>query len=322
MSRPPPFGFFATFRQVLGELWWCKTTGTVPVVFFTKDWVYWAKDMPNGATNAWECFFDPVSDYSITDLFDEDVSFLEQCSILDFDSKRIIPCPSLKHDRSRKGYIPVPLNVTLTNRWPDLLRGDNLKRPDLHHVLNGLVNEFIRVKPAILEKVDAYLDRYFSGHPVIGVHIRGAEHNVEIEGWHKMARAPEKLYMGEVDAYLQTQPDAKVFLATDTTKTLNAFRWKYDERLLYYDARRSARDGAPHCETRGYEIGEEVLIDGLLLSKCNFLVHGISSVSNGALAFNPDLARVDVYEKFRYRLRCLLRLRRMMKLKRLLQRRS
>jgi hypothetical protein len=321
MSRPPPFGFFASFRQVLGELWWCKQTGTVPTVFFTQDWVYWAKNKPHGGTNAWECYFDPVSDWCITDLLDRDIAYLEQCRILDFDPERIIPCPNRRTARFREGHIQVPPNVTLTNRWPDLLRGENLERPDLHHVLHGIVDEFIRVKPAILEKVDAYFDEHFRGRRVIGVHVRGGEHDIEIEGWHRMARAPEALYMREVDAYLRSKADADIFVATDTTKTLEAFRQRYGNRVICYNSRRSSGDRAPHCETTGYEIGEEVLIDGLLLSRCDYLVHGISSVPNGALAFNPDLPRVDIYERYRRRLQCSLAMRRLMKFKRPLPRR-
>lgn len=316
LNRPPPFGFFATFRQVLGELWWCKTTGAVPVVFFNRDWVYWSQDKPADATNMWEAYFEPVSNYSITDLIDADLSYLEQCRILDFDNERIIPCPNHRNARFRRSHIPVPPNVTLTNRWPDLLRGENLERPDLHHVLHELTNEFIRVRPAILEKVGRFYDRFFRGRRVIGVHIRGREHNIEIEGWHHMARAPEKLYMREIDTYLRSTADADIFVATDTVSILEMFEKRYGERVRSTNARRSVTGRAPHCETTGYDIGEEVLVDGLLLARCDFLVHGISSVSNAALSFNPDVPRIDVYSKYERRLRWALRLKRVIRGKR------
>lgn len=320
MSRPPPFGFFASFRQVLGELWWCRETGTIPIVFFNRDWVYWSEDKPHGATNAWESFFEPVSPYSIADLFDKDPAYLEQCRILDFDHDRIIPCPNPKPARFRKSHIPVPPNVTLTNRWPDTLRGDNLERPDLHDVLNGIVEEHIRVKPAILAKLNAFVDAHFRGRRVIGVHIRGGEHNIEIEGWHRMARAPESLYMREIDVYLKSKAEADIFLATDNTQTVDIFRKRYGNRIICSDAQRSSSGRAPHCETTGYDIGEDVLIDGLLLAQCDYLVHGISSVPNGTLAFRPDIPRVDVYERYKRRLRWTLALRRTMRLKRPLPR--
>jgi len=321
MSRPPPFGFFASLRQVLGELWWCKETGTIPIVFFTQDWVYWSENRPNNATNAWECFFEPVSDYSITDLFDEDLGYLEQCRILDFDNARILPCPNRRPARFRNSHIAVPPNVTLTNRWPDTLRGANLERGDLHHILHGLIDEFIKVKPAILDKVDAFVDAHFRRRRMIGVHIRGGEHNIEIEGWHRMARAPESLYCREIDTYLRSKADANIFVATDNTQTLEIFRQRYGDRVICYDSQRSSSGRAPHCETTGYEIGEEVLIDGLLLSRCDFMVHGISSVPNGSLAFQPDLPRVDVYEKYGRRLQWTLAGKRLLKLKRPLPRR-
>ncbi len=45
---------------------------------------------------------------------------------------------------------------------------------------------------------------------------------------------------------------------------------------------------------RGYQRGEEVLIDALLLSKTNFLLKCTSNVGEVAIYFNPSLKALDL----------------------------
>ncbi len=88
-----------------------------------------------------------------------------------------------------------------------------------------------------------------------------------------------------------------MLIATDTEASLGYFLDRYGDRCLYYPSRRSTGDSSPHMEFGGAEIGEEILIEGLLLSRTDFLVHGISNVAFAALAFNPDLPHVDIYQR-------------------------
>lgn len=43
------------------------------------------------------------------------------------------------------------------------------------------------------------------------------------------------------------------------------------------------------------EMGEDVLVETMLLSRCNHFVHTISNVSTAALFFNPDLEHTMMY---------------------------
>jgi len=43
------------------------------------------------------------------------------------------------------------------------------------------------------------------------------------------------------------------------------------------------------------KIGEECLIDALILSRCNILVHGNSNVSNFILCYNKKIKNIEVY---------------------------
>lgn len=308
----PGVGLFASLMQVLGELHHCRTHDLVPVVFFGDNWPYWSPDGYRGARNAWEYYFEPVSPLSLAGVIGRDEDYLAHCNVFDFDPARIVANQNPRHvyDLSRQGHLPVPPHVTVVNRWPAFDCGTRHVREERRATFRGLIDEFVRVQPAIAEAVDVWAARHLAGRHVVGVHVRGGEHDDEIEGWHALAHAPLRLYFREVDAQLDRRPEARVLLATDTVRTLDAFRQRYGNRLLAYDARRSDGDGAPHVEFGGALVGEEALIEGLLLARTQFLVHGISNLTTAALCFAPTLAHADVYDRYGPALTRLLRLRR------------
>jgi hypothetical protein len=296
----------------LGELHYCRTSNLVPIVCFGDNWPYWSADGYRGARNAWEYYFAPVSPLTLGEVFGRDEAYLTHCNIFDFDPARSVANQNPRHvyDLSRRGHVPVPSHVTVVNRWPAFDAGTRHVREDRRAIVRRLIDEFIRVHPAITASVETWAARHLAGRQVVGVHVRGGEHDDEIEGWHALAHAPLRLYFREVDAALDQRPEAGVLLATDTTRTLDAFRRRYGDRMLSYDARRSDGDGAPHVDFGGPLVGEEVLIEGLLLARTQFLVHGISNLSTVALCFAPTLPHVDVYDRHGPTLTRLLRLRR------------
>ena len=92
-------------------------------------------------------------------------------------------------------------------------------------------------------------------------------------------------------------PDYSVYLATDDADAVRAFKSAFGVKLIVReDVQRTTADAA---EVHFGEWGrlsitdaEDVLIDTVLLSKCNVLVHISSSVSTVASIFNPALILV------------------------------
>jgi hypothetical protein len=87
----------------------------------------------------------------------------------------------------------------------------------------------------------------------------------------------------------------RVFLATDQSQFVDAFSREFGERLITYSSTRSTSDVPAFLfrDMSPYKKGEDVLMDILLLGKCDFLVKGVSAVGEYALWFNPDLDCVD-----------------------------
>ena len=308
----PAVGLFASVLQVLGWLHHCRTDNLTPIVFFGDNWPYWSANGHRGARNGWEYYFEPVSPYSIADVIGRDEAYLEHCNIFDYDAERIVPSenPTHVYDLSRRGHLPVPPHVTVVNRWPTYAPGVRRLEEDRRRVFHELMVEFLRPKPFIRAAADSWFNQWMAGQEVIGVHARDAERNHEIESWHGLAGAPAALYFREIDAWLDSHPDGRVLAATDTMRLLDAFRRRYGARLCAYEARRSTGEQAPHKEFGGPVVGEEMLIEGFLLARAQFLVHGISNVPYAALCLAPTLRHVDVYDRYARQLTRLLRRRR------------
>jgi hypothetical protein len=86
-------------------------------------------------------------------------------------------------------------------------------------------------------------------------------------------------------------------LATDDLNVIGKFKEIFGERLIFCDNfTRSDSGEALHLSSsvNRPKIGEEVLIECLLLSKCNVLIHSRSNVASVALYINPDLSHIYI----------------------------
>jgi len=159
------------------------------------------------------------------------------------------------------------------------------------------VAKYIHVKKHISSKVEGFADEHIKPQYTIGVHIRGtdfayaeptkpADYFQEI---HELARQHQ-------------MADFKIFLATDQSQYVELFRQEFNSKIITYPSLRSSSDVAPF-KLRGvspYQKGEDVLVDTLLLSKCNYLLKCAAAGGEFALWFNSSLACSDFALESRY----------------------
>ena len=132
--------------------------------------------------------------------------------------------------------------------------------------------------------------------PVLGLHVRGTDKRI--------GRSVEPAsYFRFADAWLLHHPEGSLFLATDDREAIRAFRSRYDTRRLAFqrgvprgtcDIRGSCEYSNPMSRARTSTdgvapLGDSVLIDALLLGRCDFLVKSKSAVSEFAIYFSPRL---------------------------------
>jgi len=271
-------GLFSNFLHTIQYLFKADARGKIPIVHWNIIWY-----MNEGSEdNVWEYYFCPVSDYSLEDI-DPNDGVKNLYSYRNGGVSHYLEGEKNggRWDRNSWNYKVHPPKLCIWN--------PNKK---FRAYYNKVISKHIRIKKQILDKIDRfYKENMEDCENVLGAHIRacsdrdGGSRDIDIKG-----------YTDSIDKYISEFSDAKIFVATDYNPVLEELVSKYGDRVVYYDSQRSDNgysviaDCSPVEEkkNRGSKPGEEVVIDCLLLSKCNKIIHKSSNVSTAALLFNPD----------------------------------
>ena len=158
--------------------------------------------------------------------------------------------------------------------------------------------ERIKVRPHIIEKVDSFYKEHMDKLNVLGIQIRGTDCFTSGHG------RDQSLNMDNVYEIVDSKIDAysKVLLVTDEYGVVERFRARYVGKVLHYDDAILSNDTvAIHQNPSNdkYKIGEDVLVESLLLSKVNYLLAMRSNISLFAwLRGGMDFEMIDNYIKY------------------------
>jgi hypothetical protein len=279
----PAAGLFSLIVHVLRCL--VTTPEMIPIVYYGKGaYRYWSDEGWNGSLNGWEYYFHPVSDYALDELLHVKPQCLARMSSRDIQ-RRLGTSSFIVTQRWRK----------FPYRWRHnraLLTEHNAG--NFRELYGRLLAERIRVKDHVLSEVNEFWHRHLAGDRVIAIHYRSTDKPAEL------ARRNKSIPLLSIDDHLDRAlavpgaADAKFFLATEDEVALELARERLGHRLVSIDATRSRDEVAPHFSVGGPRVGQEALVDCLLLSRCDYLVHGRSNLSGAAMLFNPRLEHADV----------------------------
>lgn len=155
---------------------------------------------------------------------------------------------------------------------------------------NELIERYIHLKPHVQKRVDSFVENNFKNYNVIGIHYRGTD---------KVSEAPKVPYEKVYDIVKKDSVDIKntrIFIATDDEHFLNFMKIKFSGQIICLDSIRS-RDGKPLHQSgkyNKYKLGEDAIVDCVLLSKCNKLYKTASNLSDTSVKFNPNMIFVNL----------------------------
>lgn len=161
-----------------------------------------------------------------------------------------------------------------------------------------LIQKYVRVKEPIQNEVNAFYDRYFDDHFVIGVHHRGTDKIMEVSI--VPYERTLKILMQIISQLSPKQiQKLRIFVASDDQNFVDYLHAHFPLIVVSNDFVRSSDNNPLHYgPTRyanNYQKGKEALVDCLLLSKCHLLVRpGPSAFSWLAMVFNPYLPIVTL----------------------------
>jgi hypothetical protein len=157
-----------------------------------------------------------------------------------------------------------------------------------------IVDQYIRPLPVFRSAADELMQRIKSATPrptlVLGVHARGTD---KADG-RRLIDIGE--YVAYANAFLSALPASvagKIFLATDDIRFSTAFsQSNISQYLFHFNQTKLSSSKVPtfkaYAKTRNV-VNAEVLKDIVMLSKCDYLLHGHSTVSESAIYLNFKL---------------------------------
>jgi hypothetical protein len=286
-------GFFAQVQFALNQIRWAESKKLIPVVHFGRDSV----DGPNAyyeegaGPNVWEYYFEPVGGLTLDaarELARESgrrlltLSYWELWRLHYEEPTSVFTYPYGYYRRfdDKAAYLDAP--------WWAAQRAEGRR----------LVRRYVRVRPEIMAKVDEFVDHHFDGG-VLGVHARGTDKQDTGSGSAVARIVPPAEYFPLIDRYLRANPTARVFFATDQRQFREEMQTRYGDRLLSVastlsDSTVNAFQAQRERGAGNRAKGEEVLIDALLLSRCDFLLKCTSAVGEFAQYFSDTLESIDL----------------------------
>jgi len=260
-------GFFAMLRTVLENIQYCESKGYC----FIPDWTESRYVDQSRGYNAWDYYFEPISNLSLEEI-------------------------------EKSNYKVIKVDWSNSQRKMKRVRR-NGKILSIREAYNYYLCSNIKIKKHITERMELFYNQHMLGRQVLGVHIRRTDKGSEA-GFHDRSAypIPDEQFIVNIDKYVKNNPECRVFVATDSLSSFDRLKGIYKERVISWDSFRSPNENSIHggiyddgaVGVSNYKKGEDALIDCLLLSKCDFLIRGQSSLSNVSLCFNLRLKQLNL----------------------------
>ncbi len=288
-----PTGFFAIFNEVMGAVYYAKEHQHNLVLDF-KD-----SHHATEGKNWWGHYFEK-------DTFYFSPTPPKQKTFIYWEKNPLIPWHK---SSSRHLHRLIFIGFCLANK--------NHK-----HGLASEIFKSLGLKSHIQKKADAFFQKTCAGRHVIGVHYRGTDkvklRKKSVSG----AEAPHLPYgfvFAEIKKSIEhyAKDDFLIFVATDEQDFVTEIEKRFSNRIVCADAFRSPDGNPVHAaahfhdkkEEKGIsvhgqsmvQLGEEVLIDMLVLSKCNVLLRTESAVSLACQVVNPTQPVVNMTKRYRWK---------------------
>jgi hypothetical protein len=156
---------------------------------------------------------------------------------------------------------------------------------DYRRLINDIISKYICIKPVVQEKIEAFYAEKMANQKVVGIHLRGTDKH-----WEILLPKPDRL-IREANSIAQQIGATTFLVATDEKKLLAMAQRSLNGTVIFYEAQRSNNHHPVHTQHNNQKahIGEEVLIEAQLLSRCDWFVCSYSNVAYAAYFFNPEL---------------------------------
>ena len=182
----------------------------------------------------------------------------------------------------------------------------NLLNCNLYKFCKKTFYENFTLKQELQDEINNYYDTYFKNKTVLGIQVR----LTDMAHYHQNV-PPLEYYINKTRNILNSKKPDCIFIASDTEVTINKFKSAFPTMKIYYqknimrsELEKDAIQPQDRINTQNnivntrkyhnYLNGKEVLMDILLLSKCDYFLRSHSAVSDVAIIFNDNIKELFI----------------------------
>ena len=150
----------------------------------------------------------------------------------------------------------------------------------------------IKINKEFIKQSDYFYRNFFNKNDkVLGLHFRGSTY--KIARGHALPPTEQQM-IKNIDYLIKKYKYNKIFLVTEEKKYLDILKKKYSEKCLYLNNYRMNKIDSFKIYPRNnhrYKLGKEILLDTLMLSKCDGLSYIKSNVISAAILMSKKKQR-------------------------------
>jgi protein O-GlcNAc transferase len=291
------YGFWSDVDHVLCQLLIADITKRIPVIHWGINSLFGdASDK-----NAFEFYFDRVSDFMVDDLAHEDYDF--------FPPKW--NCKNLREENVNKwaGFYSRMSGLYSWNRQEKVVVSDFYTglislRPWIpsDHYLYGisidglyrfLIQKYLHPKKEILDEIECLYVKDLSSSKFMSVHVRGSDKIHEVANLCSL----NEQYFEIINAIGAVYRDYKIFLMTDDSRLLGAFLRRYGNRIVTTACQRTDQSTGIHYQSdvNRRRLGVEVMIDTYLAAKGDIFIGNGRSNPSTIVLYLKDWNEKNIY---------------------------
>ena len=295
-------GLFSLIQQVISNIPWALRENRIPIAYFQERTCYWTPKGYRDAHTVWEYYFEPIIPSHPASSIPEHIrrmvslNFPEHLETGYFaDERTFVTCNLGDHADLRGKALLIPY---LLDDPDDAVRRE----------ASEIMRAFVRPRAYISEEADRFFRERLDGRYVIGVHVRGTDAVSSGETRpHRQGSLQLAKYVRQIKDLLKAQPEARIFVASDAQSSVDCLKKAFGSRMVAYDSIRHLRGEAAGAGPTGWVMpsyiardrdqaarsGEEAVVEYLLLSRCNCLVHNGSNLARTVLLKVPGMPHVN-----------------------------
>ena len=250
-------GMFSNLNFVIHHLKISEELGCIPIIDMKNfPTKYNEKTIVNNQLNAWDYYFKPINKYKLSDVY-------------------------------KSKFVIISDNKTNGQKEFDAFKNLGQKHYNIY-------KKKIKFKSYIINKVNLFLEKNFKNQKVLGVHFRGTD--MKTQERHPFPATTYQI-INLINYEIKKNNYSKIFLVTEESKYLKILKKIYKDKLCYANSFRTNKNNIFEQNSRKnhrFKIGEENIIDMLILSKTNKIICTNSHLPDASKFINKKIKLIEI----------------------------